>query len=142
MSSLVQDLWPSDLVKTVPDSPITIMKVQALLLGGKTNGLVQGDVRPELQGRNVILTFELVMPLLENYRYPLFKVIYPADQVYPLFIRVSGKADATKTDTTIEDPIAFTDNLRMILNSDWVRTTISSFVDMQRPQSLEFETMG
>ena len=66
MSSLVGDLWPADLVKVLPISPMSIMKEQAIRLGGKTGELVQVDVRPEILGNYVELEFELVMPLFEN----------------------------------------------------------------------------
>jgi hypothetical protein len=137
MSSLVGDLWPSDLVKPIPSSPITIMKEQALRLGGKTGELVQGDVRPEMEGRAVTLIFELVMPLLENYRYRLIGVVYPADQVYPLDLYVMGDQKIR-----IENSSDFIQSLRTILNSDRVKNVIRSFVDMQRPQPPESELSG
>lgn len=137
MSSLVGDLWPADLVHPIPSSPITIMKEQALRLGGKTGELVQGDVRPEMEGRAVTLIFELVMPLLENYRYKIIGVVYQADRVYPLDLYVMGDPKIQ-----IEDPDSFIQNLRTVLNSDRIKNVIRTFVDMQRPQSPELESLG
>jgi hypothetical protein len=132
MSSLVGDLWPSDLVKPIPSSPISVMKEQALRLGGKTGELVQGDVRPEMDGRWVNLIFELVMPLLENYRYKIFKVAYPADRVYPLHVYVMNDPKIE-----IDDPDSFIQQIKTILNSERIKNVINSFVDMQRPQPPE-----
>ncbi len=135
MSSLVGDLWPNDLVKPVHSSPIAIMKEQALRLGAKTGELVQGDVRPEMDDRWVNLIFEVVMPLLENYRFKVFKDAYPADKVYPLHIYVPGNP----TPIEIKDVDEFIQNLKTILNSDNVKNMISSLVDLQRPQPPESE---
>ena len=132
MSETVGDLWPADLVRPIPSSPITVMKEQALRLGHKTGNLVLGDVRPEMDNRQVNLIFELVMPLLENYRYGLFKVSYPAQQVYPLDIYVMGP-----NRTRVEKSDDFVNVIRDILNSDQVKTVINSFVDMQRPSTVE-----
>jgi hypothetical protein len=137
MSSLVGDLWPADLVRPIPTSPIAIMNEQAILLGGKTGGLVLGDIRPEMEGRAVTLIFELVMPLLENYRYKIMGVVYPADQVYPLDIYVMDDPKIRSEDST-----SFIQNLRTILNSDRIKNVIRAFVDMQSPQPPELKTVG
>jgi hypothetical protein len=137
MSNFVGDLWPSDLVKPIPSSPITVLKEQALRLGAKTGELVQGDVRPEMDDRWVNLIFELVMPLLENHRYKIFKVAYPADRVYPLHIYVMGDPRIE-----VESPEQFISQIKAILSSDRIKNAISSFVDMQRPQAPESEFEG
>jgi hypothetical protein len=130
MPTLIGDLWPSDLVKPIPSSPIAIMKEQALRLGSKTGDLVLGDVRPEIEGGWVSLAFDLVMPLLENYRFTIFEVSYPADQVHPTVqLRVTGESK-----TEIVEMDSFVEALRSVLNSERVRNVISNFVDMQYPQ--------
>jgi hypothetical protein len=130
MSILVGDLWPADLVKTIPISPMSIMQEQAIRLGGKTGELVQADVRPEILGNTVILKFELVMPLLENYRYKIIEVAHPVDQFFPLRMSVTGDQDAR-----IENQAAFVQNIKDALNSDRIKNVIRTFVDMQSPHA-------
>ncbi len=135
MSSLVGDLWPADLVKTIPASPTSIMKEQAARLAGKTGDLVQGDVLPQVSGGTVILLFDLVMPLLENYRYNLIKVFHKVDNFFPLELQI---LDSPRI--KIEDQSSFVENVRGALNSDRVKNVIRTFVSMQAPelQSSEF----
>jgi hypothetical protein len=128
----VGDLWPDDLVHPIPSSPIAIMKEQALRLGKKTGNLVIGEVRPMMDNRWVNLVLELVMPLLDDYRFELLKVAYPAFQMYPLSIYVMGPEK-----TQVQSEQEFVEALRSILGSDKVRAVINSFVDMQRPRPVE-----
>jgi hypothetical protein len=74
---------------------------------------------------------------MSHYRYKIFKVAYPADRVYPLHIYVP---DVGKIE--VKDLNEFIEHLKTILNSDRVRNTIRSFVDMQRPQPPELEIAG
>lgn len=134
MSEIVGDLWPSDLVHPVPASPIAIMKQQAQRLGEKTGNLVLGDVHPVMDKQWVNLIFDLVMPLLENYRFELLKAAYPAHQIYPMNIYVmNGEKQPVATQEE------FVRVLGEYLKSDRVRSVISSFVDLQRPTPPEFE---
>ena len=132
MSSLVGDLWPADLVKVLPISPMSIMKEQAIRLGGKTGELVQADVRPEILGNYVELEFELVMPLFENYRYSIIKVSHPVECYFSIHMFILGE--------TVGGPIAneaeFVGHLREALGSERVKNVIRTFVDMQSSQSL------
>ena len=136
MSSLVGDLWPADLVKPLAATPLSIMKEQAARLAGKTGDLVQADVTPKVSGSAVFLNFDLVMPLLENYRYNLITVIHSVDGFFPLTLKVLNK------DVKVEDQAAFVEHIRDALSSDRVKNVIRTFVDMQSQEPRPHEIAG
>jgi hypothetical protein len=128
----IGDLWPEDLVQPLPSSPYQILKTQALLLGGKTGHLVDADVRAVMDRDWVNLLFELVMPLLEGYRYKIFKVAYPAARLYPLDLYILN--DPSKIEVASEAD--FIAKVSEILKEERVKTVIRSFMDMQRSPEL------
>jgi hypothetical protein len=86
-----EDLWPADLDLKPMVSPATILRVQASLLGSKTQGLVQAAVETKMPPAGVTPitihhTFFLVVPPLGNYRYSLFSVHHTAEAFYPVFV--------------------------------------------------------
>ena len=103
MSANLRDLWPEFLPgQNGHTPPIVILREQASLLEGKTNGLVKASVNSNkmlgdldwsekelddmLSGdrsKSIIHSFWLIAPSLENYRYRLFRVIQPIE-MYPL----------------------------------------------------------
>lgn len=107
MATQIRDLWPSDIPASAITPPIAILREQAQLLSKKTHGLLLGEIasttvrgpmsRPlegsgaEMLGQalrtayglNMLHTFHIVAPALDNYRYALLSVrhdyyLYPA----------------------------------------------------------------
>lgn len=70
-----EDLWPESFGSLEIETPLQILRKQASLVGTKTGNLLVGSV-----SRNVAadgdfqLSFYLVAPALDNYRYKLLQV--------------------------------------------------------------------
>jgi hypothetical protein len=84
------NLWPQDIGETPPDrTPAVVLREQADLLGGLTDGAVLADVEESAgDGDRLRATFLLVVPAL-RYRYAHFSVSY-APQGYPAAVHWTG----------------------------------------------------
>lgn len=87
---MMQDLWPDGISANVEGaSPVAALRMQASLLGQKTQGLVKGAVRISFRDESAPGTFCynfcIVCPPLDFYHYVLFKVRYPVE-FYPLTV--------------------------------------------------------
>lgn len=143
--SEVIDLWP-DFTPQKVRSPKTILKEQADLLARKTNNVLKADLTtynplknlPLLigaaqksldgpltgqKGYIIGLTFDIIAPYLDNYKYHLFKVEYEALVFYPIKIN----------DTECINEPSFIETLQGILNSENTIKIINSLYS----QSLE-----
>ena len=84
----MQDLWPSTIGERVDDSPVSIMRDQAKLLGQKTHNLVEAEVGTgSPQDGNFIYHFYIVAPTVNDYHFRLFTVEHGIE-MYPLTIYV------------------------------------------------------
>ena len=76
MENSTDDLWPEEIdIEKLPSiiTPISILKEQASLLGQKTKNIVEAEVKSTDAGNSQIsVTFNLVAPALNKYRYQLF----------------------------------------------------------------------
>ncbi len=100
MATAQRDLWPPSFdTVAAENTPVAILREQAMLLEQKTNGLVLAEVRTgsdynsgylAVSGEKANLplshSFYLIAPALENYRYRLFRVDQ-AIELYPLLIK-------------------------------------------------------
>lgn len=87
MADTIPDLWLSSELKTTVLTPIAILRTQANLLGQKTQGLLVGDVRVTSGEKGqVILSFDVIAPALNSYRYNLLSVRHTKDASYPAAI--------------------------------------------------------
>jgi hypothetical protein len=110
--SEVIDLWPDFELETVR-SPKTILKEQADKLVHKTKNVLKADLTTYNPLKNLValgqtlqfqnslgiptvgkeyiigVTFDIIAPYLDNYKYHLFKVEYEATVFYPL--KINGK---------------------------------------------------
>ena len=80
-----EDLWPSDLGLGTVVTPVSILRTQAKLLGERTQGLLEGEVKTWTQGTNVYHDLNVVVPALDNYKYRLLRVHHPMT-LYPVFV--------------------------------------------------------
>jgi hypothetical protein len=80
-----EDLWPSELGLETVVTPVSILRTQAKLLGERTQGMIEGDVRTWTQGSDVYHDLNVVVPALDNYRYRLLRVHHPV-MLYPVFV--------------------------------------------------------
>lgn len=84
----MQDFWPANINKNVPESPIFIMREQARLLGEKTGNLVKADVgKGAIDQQSFVYHFYIIAPTLNNYHYRLFTIEHGIE-MYPLTLYV------------------------------------------------------
>ena len=82
------DLWPENLGEQQLDSPVSIMREQAKLLGDKTSNLIKAEVRAgSMDNGHFVYHFYIVAPTLNNYHFLLFSVEHDIE-LYPLEIYV------------------------------------------------------
>lgn len=93
---MTKSLWPDEIsvIKEVP--PVSILREQAALLGGKTRNLVTAEVDSGTVNEYEPITreytpsfrdtFYLVAPALDNYRFELFRLTRKVDLLYPVKI--------------------------------------------------------
>jgi hypothetical protein len=70
------DLWPKDITRDRPKSPVAILREQASLLAPKTQNMVEATVDtlapfPDAEFR---YAFIIIAPALGDYRYELFSI--------------------------------------------------------------------
>lgn len=66
-------------------TPVSVLRTQAKLLGERTRGLLEGEVKTFTQGGYVYHDLNVVVPALDNYRYRLLRVHHPMS-LYPVFV--------------------------------------------------------
>lgn len=95
----MKDLWPEDIDIDGQITPLSILKEQASLLGEKTRNLVKASVntRVSTEGRplgiseTIYYDFDIVAPLLNNYRFRLFTAAQDIMKIYPISIVLGEK---------------------------------------------------
>lgn len=163
----MQDLWPANITDTtVIDSPLSILREQARLLGEKTKNLVKADVgQGTAENQKFVYHFYIIAPTLNNYHYRLFTIEYGVE-IYPLIIymdeSLGTELNATKLanrDTlqamvnslasyrsevpseryimTVPSQERFVEALRKILNSNRTRQVIGSILAQVVPDQLQ-----
>ena len=119
-----EDLWPSDLGLGTVVTPVSILRTQAKLLGERTQGLLDGEVKTSVQGGDVYHDLNVVVPALGNYRYRLLRVHHPMT-LYPVFvdeepmpsgpIRLKGLTESLNAAVGLKDEDALREWLRQTL---------------------------
>ena len=126
-----KDLWGAVQVAGT-QTPLSIMREQAALLGPKTDHLVEAQVETRAFGRMFVHSFNLVVPALDNYTYQLFQVghgaelypVQPLHRVEPTFV-VPGSGE-------IQDEAEFIHWLEQRLSSTQTLKIISNLVAQAR----------
>ena len=91
MPDVIPDLWPDDVVLSTVLSPLAILRFQAGQLRQRTKGLLEAEVQMEekKEGR-IQLSFDLIAPALDRYRYRLFTMEHDKQLVYPVRLDLGG----------------------------------------------------
>jgi len=91
MANTIPDLWPTYGLETDVLTPIAILRTQSTLLRQKTQGLLVGEVRVTTSefGQS-ILSFDIVAPAINNYRYRLLSVQHTKEAIYPATVSAQG----------------------------------------------------
>lgn len=120
-----RDLWPDSFGQFDLDTPLMMLREQASLLAKKTGNLVHATVKTEMDGTWFNHIFELVVPVLEDYRHKLFKVAHMG-QWKTVDFWIPGKPDRIRVKSKTE----FANQLRQILNDETTIGIIRSFMSV------------
>ena len=91
MADTIPNLWLSSELQPTVLTPIAILRTQASFLGQETQGLLRGDVRvTEGEKGQRILSFDVLAPAVNNYRYTLLSVQHEQEASYPAVISSQG----------------------------------------------------
>lgn len=121
-----EDLWPESFGSTEIETPLEILQKQASFVGGKTGNLLVGDVKKSVdEGGNFVLTFYLVAPALDNYRYKLFNAWHGIG-LYPITVPVGQRYKK------LETPAEFKHYLRLKFAEDETLNVIRSLMVQSR----------
>ena len=86
MSENAQSLWP-DVIRAKVQSPHSILAAQAEALTRQTNGVLVGNVGlGSSEDDDTVLSFNIVVPELDNYRHRILMVQHGKDMHYPAAI--------------------------------------------------------
>ena len=130
MENTSLDLWPNDIdIDTMPDitTPISMLKEQASLLGQKTKNIVEAEVKSRDAGNGRIsVSFNLVAPALNKYRYELFQISHHGIELYPVSLAFSN------TSYTAQSPEQFIEHLKKIFANEKTKSVIQSLIAQSR----------
>lgn len=86
MSKNIQSLWPEQISKKTL-SPRAILRAQAEALATQTGGILVADIKEKENEHEIImLDFDVVVPVLGNYRHRLFRLAHQKDFPYPAMV--------------------------------------------------------
>ncbi|MBI3268542.1 MAG: hypothetical protein HYZ53_05925 [Planctomycetes bacterium] len=147
MSTKKTDLWPDDIgAPSEQPLPLSILREQARILGKKTGGAVEAEVRSEAEpqveidfmisagprfklpefGRNLLHRFILKAPGLSDYRYLLFSVSHELKRPYPAELRHDAHVFKVGSDEEL------TSRLREIFAAQSTKQIVASLVAQSR----------
>jgi hypothetical protein len=117
------DLWPPDLAPATELPPVAMLREQAAHLATRTQGQIEGLVKTDKAGANLVHTFYLVVPALDNYSYRLLMVGHPL-QFYPL----SVDAEVMGQSFSAENQQQYEQILKAVLSSEQTRRVIGALL--------------
>lgn len=104
-----KDLWPDfDASKII--NPKTIIVEQANFLGDKTKNVITAEVRTGGNNNQIVHSFDIVAPAMNNYRFNLFNVKHGI-MFYPLTLSHKNASRAIKDEKSLIDEMARIFNL-------------------------------
>lgn len=116
------------------NTPFTLLKQQAAMLGKMTDGLLVGDVLRDQRGQDFIARLRINVPALNSYIYNVVEVNYPAE-LYPLKVTDltgdMGKAIPCASEEEFEQVLSD------ILSSESVRRVVTTLLVDLRAETSE-----
>lgn len=91
MLNTIPNLWPTN-VRIEVQTPYTILRVQAELLGKVTKGILEGIVETEIVKEKTQHRLVVVAPLYNSYRVTLLKAVHDPNLPYPARIEAAALA--------------------------------------------------
>jgi len=133
------NLWPAEITEVSEITPpVVILEQQATMLGDMTKNIVLAEVKAEeSKTYEFSYTFDIVAPILDNYRYRLLTIYHHID-FYPLIIAVEKEiyqdiklSDKTKKESMaleVDSESKFLEELRKIFRSNKTKRIISALL--------------
>lgn len=87
MATEIPNLWPVDAIKVDVRTPYDILRAQSGQLQQASQGLLQSALNTTETEKDVLYSFDIVAPLLANYRHTIMTVQHSADMPYPAEVR-------------------------------------------------------
>jgi len=100
MPDSIPNLWPNEF-KIDVQTPYTILRVQAALLGKVTSGILDGAVETEASKDKVQHRLVIVAPAYNGYRHTLIVATHDPNLPYPVEVRAKALAEKVKRENTL-----------------------------------------
>jgi hypothetical protein len=118
MADEIQDLWGETVATIEMQTPATILRQQASLLGPKTKNLVEAEVKSAPSGNDIVHNFNLVVPTLDGYTYQLFRLLH-GPSLYPITIvggprAGSGIRDESELMSYLKEVLGSSETTRLV----------------------------
>ena len=105
-------------------TPLTILREQASMLGEMTNNLLEAQILTnQVSSEDMLHTFQIVAPALDNYTFNLFRVQHGV-HLYPLAIIDIQRGVQLHT----PDEPSFEEKLEEILTSEQTRRLVAALL--------------
>jgi len=132
MTNGADDLWPKDIGSIETETPASVIRKQAGLLGNKTSNLVEGLVSTKVDddGDNNIM-FHLYAPALGDYHYKLFTVYHKLEEMYPVYTHYTDDQHRPNKIKNVEE---LKDYLKSKFNSEKTLGIIRSLMAQSQSQ--------
>lgn len=128
MPEPVEDFWPEEIVDASDPAPVTLLKEQAALLGGKTKNQIEGIVKTSTDGGTAYYSLYLKADALGDYLYKLLYIAHPVIRATPGDYPVTARNSFGGLERSIGGPDEFREWLKAELSSDHVRSAISNLL--------------
>jgi hypothetical protein len=128
IDSEIEDLWP-DLSATAIVTPASILKTQAAALTRKSKGLIEAQVETAASGLNIAHKLVLIVPALDDYRYPLLQIFHAVTPLYPVYVNEGPIEDVGDVHPRqLSDEGSFREWLRETLASNRTKDILESLL--------------
>lgn len=128
MPATIPNLWPQNEVNVETLTPLAILRAQVPPLTQMTKGLLEADVYTQAGDKGEVNhIFDVVAPVLNNYRHRILVCGHKVDMVYPVYFNVDNvtfKGGSREAYTEAE----FEAKLGQVLQSQSVIAVLSSLI--------------
>lgn len=126
MPEPAEDLWGPDFPEEHEDSaPVLLLEEQARILGRKTGGRVEGEVRQSAEGATAWISLYARVPALGGYLFKLVSFAHPVD-AGPFPLKAFSALDGREQEIT--DMGHYKEWLHSVLSSERVRQVVTNLM--------------
>lgn len=107
MPEPVDDFWPDEIVDASDPDPVSLLKEQAALLGGRTKNLIEGIVKTSTEEGTAYYSLYLKADALGDYLYKILYLAHPVIRATPGDYPVTARNSFGGPELTIDGPDKF-----------------------------------